>query len=230
MGLKDDLTDFCHDVFNSKWDMTEGRVVPDENKLTLKNTAITIEGAVLYSDLSGSTAMVDGWKNWFAADIYKAYLYCCARIVTSMGGVVTAYDGDRIMAVFIGEEKETNAVKTAMRIKWAVDQIIMQKKRERFPDDNFDLKFATGIDACELFVAKTGARGANDLVWVGKAANYAAKLTDLPGNFTYITSRVYSKLAAEAKTTDGKDMWVAVKWNTFNNEIIYRSSWHWSFT
>ena len=69
MGLKDDLTNFCHEVFNNEWDVTEGRVVPDESKLTLKNTAVTVEAAVLYSDLSGSTAMVDGWKNWFAAEI-----------------------------------------------------------------------------------------------------------------------------------------------------------------
>jgi len=231
MGLKDDLTNFCHDVFNGKWDVTAGRVVPDESsKLTLKNTAITIDGAVLYSDLSGSTAMVDGWKNWFAADIYKTYLYCCARIVASMGGVVTAYDGDRIMAVFMGDDKETNAVKAAMKIRWAVDSIIMAKKKEAFPNDKFDLKHVTGIDVCELFVAKTGARGANDLVWVGKAANYAAKLTDLPATYIYITKRVYDKLSNDVKVKGDQTIWTSHTWNTFNNDTIYRSSWHWPIT
>lgn len=229
MGLKDELTAFCHDVFNSTWETTEGKKVPDEDsKLTLKNTAITIEGTVLYADLSGSTAMVDGYKNWFAAEIYKTYLYCCARIISAQGGVVTAYDGDRVMAVFIGDSKNTNAVKAAMKIRWAVDNIIMPKKNEKYPKNTFSLKHVTGIDTCELFVAKTGARGANDLVWVGKAANYAAKLNSLPATYIYITARVYEKLADVAKTTNGKAMWEAVKWNTFNNETIYRSSWHWS--
>lgn len=231
MGLKDELTTFCHDVFHGKWETTEGKKVPDEDsKLTLKNTAITIEGTVLYADLSGSTAMVDGYKNWFAAEIYKTYLYCCARIISAEGGVVTAYDGDRVMAVFIGGSKNTNAAKAALKIRWAVDNIIMPKKNERYKDDKFSLKHVTGIDTCELFVAKTGARGANDLVWVGKAANYAAKLTSLPATYTYITARVYEKLAAEAKTTNGKSMWEKVTWNTFNNDTIYRSSWHWALS
>lgn len=231
MGLKDELTNFCHDVFHSNWETTAGKKVPDEDsRLTLKNTAITIDGAVLYADLDGSTAMVDGYKNWFAAEIYKTYLYCCARIIAAQGGVVTAYDGDRVMAVFIGEGKETSAAKAALNIKWAVDDIVMPKHKEVYKDDTYSLKHVTGIDTCELFVAKTGARGANDLVWVGKAANYAAKLTSLPSTYTYITSRVYNKLAAEAKTTQGKSMWEAVTWNNFNNERIYRSTWKWSLS
>ena len=32
-----------------------------------------------------------------------------------------------------------------------------------------------GIDTSKLFVARTGIRKSNDLVWVGRAANYAAK-------------------------------------------------------
>jgi class 3 adenylate cyclase len=228
MALKDELTAFCHDVFHSKWETTEGRKVPDEDsKLTLKNTAITIDGTVLYADLDGSTAMVDGYKNWFAAEIYKTYLYCCARIIAAEGGVVTAYDGDRVRAVFMGDRKNTNAAKAALKIKWAVDEIIMPKKNARYTDNKFALKHVTGIDTCSLFVAKTGARGANDLVWVGRAANYAAKLTSLPSTYTYITESVYKKLSDEAKTSNGTSMWEAVKWNTFNDQTIYRSSWRW---
>jgi class 3 adenylate cyclase len=228
MGLKDELTTFCHDVFHSKWETTEGRKVPDEDsKLTLKNTAITIDGTVLYADLDGSTAMVDRYKNWFAAELYKTYLYCCARIIAAEGGVVTAYDGDRVMAVFIGDRKNTNAAKAALKIKWAVDEIIMPKKNACYTDNKFALKHVTGIDTCSLFVAKTGARGANDLVWVGRAANYAAKLTSLPSTYTYITESVYKMLLDEAKTSNGKSMWEKVTWNTFNNAIIYRSNWSW---
>lgn len=228
MGLKDELTTFCTDVFQGKWDTTEGKKVPDEDsKLTLKNTAITIDGTVLYADLDGSTAMVDGYKNWFAAEIYKTYLYCCARIIAAEGGVVTAYDGDRVMAVFIGDRKNTRAAKAALKIKWAVDEIIMPKKNSVYKGNKFTLKHVTGIDTCSLFVAKTGARGANDLVWVGRAANYAAKLTSLPSTYTYITENVYKMLLDEAKTSNGKSIWEKVKWNTFNNATIYRSHWRW---
>ncbi|MGY3231840.1 class 3 adenylate cyclase [Luteibacter sp. HA06] len=231
MGLKDELTDFCHDVFHGAWEVVEGTAVPHgDSRLTLKNTAITIEGTVLYADLDGSTAMVDEYKNWFAAEIYKTYLYCCARIIAAHGGVVTAYDGDRVMAVFVGKSKNTNAAKAALQIKWAVDEIIMPKMKQVRPNSKFQLRHVTGIDTCTLFVAKTGARGTNDLVWVGRAANYAAKLTSLPASYTYVTKSVYDKLANEAKLSNGKSMWEAVTWNTFDNQTIYRSSYRWGIS
>src|SRR5207247_2234666 len=71
-------------------------------------------------------------------------------------------------------------------------------------------------------------RGANDLVWVGRAANYAAKLAALPENYTYITKEVYDVMLPEVKTSaDGRSMWEAVNWNTFDNRTIYQSNWWW---
>lgn len=228
MSLKDELATFCHNVFHGKWETTESTKVPDENsRLTLKNTAIIIDGTVLYADLDGSTGMVDRHHRWFSAEIYKTYLYCCARIIAAESGVVTAYDGDRVMAVFVGDGKDTRAARAALKIKWAVDEIIMPKKGARYVGDKFALKHVTGIDSCSLFVAKTGARGANDLVWVGRAANYAAKMTSLPSTYTYVTEVVYMMLADQVKTSNGRSMWEKVTWSTFNNLTIYRSDWGW---
>jgi class 3 adenylate cyclase len=93
------------------------------------------------------------------------------------------------------------------------------------------MKHVVGVDTSNLFVAKTGVRGANDLVWVGRAANYAAKLSSLPSSHaTYITKEVYDMMLNELKVaTDGRSVWEAVKWNTFDDRIIYRSDWWWSF-
>lgn len=230
--LKQELTTFCADVLSSAWDTREGTKVPDEDsRLTLKNTAIEIEGTVLYADLDGSTAMVDHYDKYFSAEIYKTYLYCCARIISSEGGTVTAYDGDRIMAVFIGERKNTRAVRAAMKIRSSVETIINPQINKHYPNRMFRLKYVVGIDTCPLFVAKTGARGANDLVWVGRAANYAAKLTSLPSTYTYITDSVYRLLAPEAKiSSNGVPMWESLKWSAFNNQLIYRSSFQWTFS
>lgn len=225
MTLKDDLTAFTRDTFYSAWDERDGRKVPDDTSLTLKNEAIKIDGAILYADLADSTVMVDKFKNWFAAEIYKTYLYCCARIITAEGGTVTAYDGDRIMGVFIGDEKENDATRTALKIKWAVDEIIMPLLKERYKGTDFTLNHVIGIDASPLYVAKTGTRTANDLVWVGRAANYAAKLSSLPASYIYITAAVFNKLKDGLKNSKGNAMWRAVTWNTFNNATIYRTTY-----
>jgi hypothetical protein len=52
-----------------------------------------------------------------------------------------------------------------------------------------------------LFSKRTGIRGSNDLVWVGRAANHAAKLSSLrEDNFaTWITADVYDKMNDSSK-------------------------------
>lgn len=70
----------------------------------------------------------------------------------------------------------------------------------QYPGMGYRLKHVVGIDTSELFVAKTGIRGSNDLVWVGRAANHAAKLSALSDRFqTYISEAVFNKLNSEVK-------------------------------
>jgi hypothetical protein len=59
--------------------------------------------------------MVDP-KTWqFSAEIYKTYLHCAAKIIKSEDKVITAYDGDRVMAVFIGERMRSRAAQAGLR-------------------------------------------------------------------------------------------------------------------
>lgn len=229
MGLKDDLEKRVAEVFRTKWDERGGNVVPDDDSLTLGNDAVKLKATVLYADLADSTQLVDGHANYFAAEMYKTFLHCAAKVIREEDGIITAYDGDRIMAVYIGERKNSRAVKSAMKIHYAVLHIINPAQQSFYTKTSFTLKHVVGVDTSELFVAKTGVRGANDLVWVGRAANYAAKLSSLPDAFaTYVTKEVFDVMSTDVKTSaDSRDMWEAVKWNTFDDRIIYRSNWWW---
>lgn len=82
-----------------------------------------------------------------------------------------------------------------------------------------------------MSVARAGVRNKNDLIWVGQAANVAAKLStrrESPYN-TCITADVYNYLLDEAKSTDGKNMWEPRSWTGLpsGKQSIYRSSWQW---
>ena len=48
--------------------------MPDADDLPLKNLAVELDATVLYADLASSTKMVKGYKDWFAAEVYKSYL------------------------------------------------------------------------------------------------------------------------------------------------------------
>jgi class 3 adenylate cyclase len=229
MALKADLEAQVDDIFKTQWTSRDGTVVPSDTSVNLKNDAVKLEATVLYADLADSTKLVDGFKPLFAAEIYKAFLHCAARIIKAEGGTVTAYDGDRIMAVFIGDLKNTSAAKAALKINWAAKNLIQPAKQKQYPKDPFTLYHVCGIDTSSLWVAKTGVRGANDLVWVGRAANYAAKLAALHhAKATWITKAVYDRLSKEAKFSGDKDMWAKHTWKAMNDIEIYASTYWWA--
>lgn len=229
MGLGEDLDSTVRQILTGNWSTREGRKVPESEDLKLGNDAITLDSTVLYADLAASTALVDGFKRWFAAEVYKAYLHCAAKIIRNEGGSITAYDGDRIMAVFIGDSKNTSAARAGLKINYASSKIINPALADQYKTTSYRLKQTVGIDAGDLFVARTGIRGSNDLVWIGPAANYAAKLSDMSPDYpTWISKTVYDRLADEAKYSKGKDMWEERKWTAQDNRIIYRSSYWWN--
>jgi class 3 adenylate cyclase len=228
LTLKTDLEDIVRDYFQYQWTTRNGQVVPNDTSVTLGNDGINLDATILYADLADSTDLVQDYIPEFAAEIYKAYLTCAARVIRSEGGTITAYDGDRIMAVYLGDAKNTAAVRTAMRIYWAVWNIIRPLKSAQYPTNTYTLKSHVGIDTSSVMVAKTGVRGANDLVWVGRAANYAAKMASFEEFATYISSDVYNKLADSAKYSNGIDMWSARTWTARGGITVYGSNYHWS--
>ena len=227
MGLVEDYSKEVEKVFKQKWETREGKKVPESEDLQLGgNEAVKLNGTVLYADLDASTNLVDSQKPGFAAKIYEAYLNCAAKVIKSEGGVITAYDGDRIMAVYIGDFKNTSAARSALKINYTVTKIINPILKKCYPKTNYRVRQVVGIDTSQLFVARTGIRGSNDLVWVGRAANYAAKLSSLSAKYpSRLTAAVYKKLKKSVKySSDGQLMWKEATWNGMK---IYRSKWRW---
>lgn len=230
MTFKSDLQRDVKAIFSSEWKKRDGRVVPEPGDLSLGNDAVELDAAVLYADMADSTDLVDKYEASFAAEIYKAYLLCAARIIKSQKGVITAYDGDRVMAVFLGNDKETLAVRTAMQISYAVQEIINPLLKEQYPRKAYHLAHVIGIDASKLFAARTGVRNDNDLVWVGRAANYAAKLCSRNGEHPiYITKRIFEAMSEKTKYGGENHtlMWEKEAWTERKNMIIYGSKWWW---
>lgn len=229
MSLADDLTAEVVKIFKEEWSTRDGTKVPDTTDLKLANDAVKLTGTVLYADLADSTGLVKSYDAWFAAEIYKTYLISACRIIRANGGEITAFDGDRVMAVFIGNSKNTSAMKTALHINYAVVKIINPKLKERYPKTSFEVRQAVGIDTSPLFLARAGIRGSNDLVWVGNAANIAAKLCSLrEGNYvSWVTAAVYDAALEDAKRSEGKAMWEKCSWTGQGEATVYRSSWWW---
>ena len=230
MGLLEDIQGEVAAIFAANWRRREGRVVPEAENVKLGNDAVTLDATVLYADLVKSTALVDDYKDHFAAEIYKSYLVSACRVIRSEDGELVAFDGDRVMAVYLGDVKNSSAARTALKINWTVEKVVNPAVKKQYPNTSYSVAHAVGIDTGKLFVARTGIRGSNDLVWVGRAANHAAKLCELRevGYSSCITEGVYGKLndAAKYGGSPRQDMWEKRTWSG-TGRTVYRSNFWW---
>lgn len=218
------------EILTTKWNARDGRTIPDADNIKLGNDAVNLDATVLYADLVDSTNLATRFKDWFAAEIYKAYLVGSCRVIQNNGGEITAFDGDRIMAVFIGDSKNSSAAKTALQISYLALHVISPEIKSAYPNTSYQLQQVIGVDTGKLFVAKTGIRNNNDLVWIGRAPNYAAKLCNIRDNgyTSFITEDVFNRLRDDVKYggQPRRLMWEKVIWEEMGI-VIYKSNW-WS--
>ena len=157
MSTLNDITQEVSEVFRTKWTRRKGTVVPESGSLQLGNDAVVLEGAVLYADLKGSTNLVNEYKDYFAAEVYKSFLITACSVIRRNNGVITSFDGDRVMAVFIGDLKCSNSAKAGLQLFAAVKRINEELLRQ-YPSCAYRVDYAAGIDVSDLFVVRTGIR------------------------------------------------------------------------
>jgi class 3 adenylate cyclase len=133
------------------------------------------------------------------------------------------------MAVFIGQGKESTAVRVGLKVNWVAKNIVQPALQRKYAQLTYSIKHVVGIDSSNLYVARAGIRGANDLVWIGRAANYAAKLAAMDDAYpTWITKAVYDALDDKSKySADKQNMWQTFSWEAMNNMSVYRSTFWW---
>jgi class 3 adenylate cyclase len=234
MTLKETLTAEIESSFSSNWqvEITQNVPAPEDLRLNANHAKDLEVATVLYADIDGSTNMVDERPWWFSAEIYKAYLRCAGALIREEGGIITAYDGDRIMAVFTGDSKNTKAVRCAMKIHSAVLDVIQPLIRARADKhSDFVLKHKIGVDTSQLRAARIGVRGDNDIVWIGRAANHAAKLNAITVDHSiWITKDVYDLINDSVKFFNGVDMWKKWVWSEMNNVEVYSTTYKYTFS
>lgn len=190
----------------------------------------------LYADLHDSTRLAISNQR-VAAEVFKSYLMGTTRIIRSLEGEVRSFDGDRVMGVFIGHVKNSNAAEAGIKINYFFSNVLIPAFNSfytgSFPSGLL-LNQTVGIDTSKVMVVRSGIRNNNDLVWVGRAPNIAAKLSAIrrEGYSTYITKAVFDVMNASSKFGGNPKqlMWESRTWpdgKAFNVETVYRSNWWW---
>lgn len=234
MPLSDQLLADISSTISTPWNTRSGQQIPETESVALAGGAVEIEATFLYADLANSSRVAKELDRRIAAKILKAFLATTSRLIKENGGKIVSFDGDRVMGVFYDGAKNSNAAKCALQINWAVTQI-----REKFSssysavrDASFSIRHGVGVDTGTVLAVRAGARGANDLIWIGRAPNLAAKLSDVrDGSYsTHITSSVYNALLDSSKFggLNNDNMWQRITWTFLGeNLFVYKSSWTW---
>lgn len=237
MALKADLESRVTEVLSVAWDIRDGQVVPTTDDVKLSNGAVKLEAAYLYADLADSTTLARDFDRRTTARAVRAYLSVMSRLITAHDGEIRSFDGDRVMGIFIGGSKRSNAAKCCLKMNWAFREIVRSKFQAKHPAvkaKGYTLEHAAGVDMGEVLVVRAGVRGSNDLISIGAAPNLAARLSDIreAPYRSFLTAAVYDGLSAETKFAgngSGSNMWEERSLTVRSRKMsVYRSSYHWS--
>lgn len=189
LDLKADLVAEVWAILNSSFSisLTETTTVPhsSDGAITFPNLDAKTQGVkvvkttVLYVDMRRSTQLSLKHHPHTVAKLYSAFVRAITRCAKQFGGEVRGIIGDRVMILFDQKDCFTNAVYTSISIHSACKYVINAHFKHG------EVTFGIGIDYGRMLATKTGVRrhgsaqqSYRSLVWLGRPANVASKLTD----------------------------------------------------
>jgi adenylate cyclase len=189
-GLRDEIVEEVSTILAADFqiDVTATKTVPHSgdpgitypNLDARRQSAKLIETCVLYIDIRRSTELNITHKPKTVAKLYSAFVRAMTRCARYHKGHVRGIIGDRVMVIFDTADAYVNAVECAIAMNTISQHVInLHFKRG-------EVECGIGIDAGNMLATKTGVRrrgldqaAYRSLVWLGRPANVASKLTDL---------------------------------------------------
>lgn len=212
MSLQDfiaEIDDTVSTILDSRFqiEISETDTVPNFNdsSITYPNLVSctqkckTIETCVLYVDIRDSSKISSSKKPRTLAKIYSSFVYSMIQAGKYFGGHIRNIVGDRVMVVFDQANCFQRAVDTAVLMNTTCQHVL----NKRVKDSEF--KAGIGIDYGKMLITKTGIiKHASEkefhrsLVWLGRPANVASKLTDLA--YKYNNTKAINDLGRTVKS------------------------------
>jgi class 3 adenylate cyclase len=215
MGLLEEVTAKVDAYLVGDYAVTKPRDVPDPEDVPLGNKALEFAATALFIDVRQSTDISDSFRRQTAAKMMKAYFDGAVRIINANGGRVRSFNGDGMLAFFMGDFRSNPAAKAAMQVDWFVTEVLQTKFQKYFSQNRsalgkaLEFEVGAGLDDGDIYAVKVGIKGTNDVAWVGRATNTAAKLANIGSGSRniFITRAVYQRLNDDTKLSGGVQMW-----------------------
>jgi adenylate cyclase len=165
----------------------ESQLLTFENLDTKNKKVAFIETCVLFIDIRKSTELNFKHQPQPLSKLYALFVRSMIKAAKHYNGHVRNIIGDRIMVIFDTVNCFSNAINTAILMNTIATKII----NKHFI--NNDIKCGIGVDYGKMWVSKVGTIKKGEekelyrsLVWLGKPANIASKLTDYANKVVFI--------------------------------------------
>lgn len=175
MSLLEEVTTDVDNYLAGTYDVTKPQDVPESDEVPLGKKAMEFEATALFVDVRQSTDVTDSFRRQTAAKMTKAYFSGAVRIINRNGGAVRSFNGDGMLAFFIGGTRTSPSVKSAMQIDWFVTELLRPKFEKYFENNKSALgkaltfEVGCGIDDGWIYAVKVGIRGGHERCRLGRA-------------------------------------------------------------
>jgi class 3 adenylate cyclase len=227
--LRADIEEEVGAILSSKFiiNVSHTQHVPhsDDGAITFPNldemrqSCKIIETCVLFIDIRRSTELNLQHRAHTVSRLYSSFVRAMVQCAEQYNGHVRGIIGDRVMVIFDVADCFTNAVRTAQAMNTVASRII-----NRYFKAN-EVECGIGIDFGRMLVTKTGFRrhGAErhnykSLVWLGRPANVASKLTDIANKSATFKSEPAVKVGRHYPAID-KFSWYIESISDFLREL-----------
>jgi len=221
MATNQETLDKIKEYLNASYEKTETSIVPKKSDLTFGNTVKIIKHTkVFYIDMRKSRKILSDATDFWSIKIHKSFLKAVTHCIEKRDGHIRSFNGDGILAFFVGDNAASKAVRAALDIKGFVNEINDILKN----NDKNKIDFGIGIAQGEVMVAKSGKAGDDqtkqDLIWIGIALYVAVELSEIgksPKNI-WISHNVRSAIGKEnhlnvVSDNDGNSIWTQYEKN-----------------
>jgi adenylate cyclase len=133
-----------------------------------------VQGAVLFSDIRGFTAMSEKMSAPEVVEFLNRYFSFVAEPILERGGVINKFIGDAVMVIFspvFGQENyQKQAVLTALDMRKALERF-----NKKYPEYG-QVGFGVGIHAGNLVAGNIGVQDRLEYTVIGDTVNLASRL------------------------------------------------------
>src|SRR3954470_12084490 len=108
---KSDLKGVVDNYLAGTYTTFQPRGIPVAADITLGNQAAKLTATALFIDLRQSSDITNAFRRQTAAKMLKAFIGGSVRIINQNGGQVRSFNGDGMLALFVGDNRSTPATK-----------------------------------------------------------------------------------------------------------------------